>query len=39
LNNGKSACQSLLDVAAARKPKHVVNPAAFEHNRWRNLFL
>jgi phosphoglycerate dehydrogenase-like enzyme len=35
LNNGKSACQSLLEVAAGRRPKHVVNPAAFEHPRWR----
>jgi phosphoglycerate dehydrogenase-like enzyme len=37
LNNGKSACQSLLDVANGRRPKHVVNPAAFEHQRWRNV--
>jgi D-3-phosphoglycerate dehydrogenase len=35
LNNGKSACQSLLDVAAGRRPQYVVNPAAFEHSRWR----
>jgi D-3-phosphoglycerate dehydrogenase len=35
LNNGKSACQSLLEVANGRRPKHVVNPAAFEHPRWR----
>ncbi len=34
LNNGRSACQSLLDVAAGRRPKHVVNAAAFEHARW-----
>jgi D-3-phosphoglycerate dehydrogenase len=35
LNNGRSACQSLLDVANGRRPKHVVNPAAFEHPHWR----
>jgi phosphoglycerate dehydrogenase-like enzyme len=35
LNNGKSACHSLLDVAAGRRPKYVVNPAAFDHPRWR----
>ncbi len=34
LNNGRSACQSLLAVAAGRRPKHVVNPAAFDHPRW-----
>ena len=34
LNNGRSACQSLLEVAAGQRPKHVVNPAAFEHPRW-----
>jgi phosphoglycerate dehydrogenase-like enzyme len=34
LNNGRSACQSLLDVASGRRPKHVVNPAAFAHPRW-----
>jgi D-3-phosphoglycerate dehydrogenase len=34
LNNGRSACQSLLDVAAGRRPRHVVNPAAFEHAKW-----
>jgi D-3-phosphoglycerate dehydrogenase len=30
LNNGKSACQSLLDVAAGRVPKNVVNRAVFD---------
>jgi D-3-phosphoglycerate dehydrogenase len=35
LNIGKNACQSLLDVAVGRRPKHVVNAAAFEHPRWR----
>jgi D-3-phosphoglycerate dehydrogenase len=35
LNIGRNACQSLLDAAAGRRPKHVVNPAAFEHPRWR----
>jgi phosphoglycerate dehydrogenase-like enzyme len=34
LNNGRSACRSLLDVAAGRRPKYVVNPAAFDHPRW-----
>ncbi|MEX2142002.1 MAG: NAD(P)-dependent oxidoreductase [Pirellulales bacterium] len=34
LNIGKNACQSLLDVAAGRRPKHVVNSAAFDHPRW-----
>ena len=33
-NIGKSACQSLLDVAAGRRPKHVVNPAVFQHPGW-----
>lgn len=33
--NGRSACQSLLDVAAGRTPKHVVNRAALEHPRLR----
>ncbi len=30
LNNGQSACQSLLDVAAGRARKHVVNRAVFD---------
>jgi phosphoglycerate dehydrogenase-like enzyme len=34
LNNGRSACQSLLAVAAGRRPKHVVNPMALEHPNW-----
>ncbi len=29
-NNGVSACQSLLNVAAGRAPKHVVNRSVFE---------
>jgi phosphoglycerate dehydrogenase-like enzyme len=34
LNIGRNACQGLLDAAAGRRPKHVVNPAAFEHPHW-----
>jgi D-3-phosphoglycerate dehydrogenase len=30
LGNGRSACQSILDVAAGRVPRHVVNRAALE---------
>lgn len=33
--NGRSAIRSLLDVAAGRRPEHVVNPEAFLHARWR----
>ncbi len=33
LGNGRSACESILDVAAGRVPKHVVNRAALEHPR------
>jgi len=33
LNNGKSACQSLLDVAAGRTPRNVVNRAVLDHPR------
>jgi phosphoglycerate dehydrogenase-like enzyme len=28
---GQDACRSILDVAAGRAPRHVVNPAALEH--------
>ena len=35
LGNGRSACQSMIDVAAGRVPEHVVNRAALEHARWR----
>jgi D-3-phosphoglycerate dehydrogenase len=31
LGNGQSACQSILDVAAGRVPRHVVNRAALAH--------
>jgi D-3-phosphoglycerate dehydrogenase len=33
-DNGRSACQSILDVAAGRAPRHIVNRAALEHPRW-----
>lgn len=33
LNNGRSACQSLLDVAAGRAPRHIVNRAVLDHPR------
>ncbi|MCL5025204.1 MAG: dehydrogenase [Chloroflexi bacterium] len=33
LGNGRSACQSILDVAAGRDPKNVVNRAAFDNPR------
>jgi phosphoglycerate dehydrogenase-like enzyme len=32
--NGRSACQSILDVAAGRAPQHIVNRPALEHPRW-----
>lgn len=32
--NGRSACQSILDAAAGRIPRFVVNPAALAHRRW-----
>lgn len=32
---GRSACQSILDVAAGRVPQHVVNREALAHPRWR----
>lgn len=31
LGNGRSACESILDVAAGRVPAHVVNRGALEH--------
>ena len=34
LGNGRSACQSLLDVAAGRVPQNVVNPEALQHPRF-----
>jgi D-3-phosphoglycerate dehydrogenase len=39
LGNGRSACQSIVDVAAGRVPQHAVNRAALEHPRWRKLPL
>jgi D-3-phosphoglycerate dehydrogenase len=33
LNNGRIACQSLLDLAAGRLPRNVVNRAALDHPR------
>jgi D-3-phosphoglycerate dehydrogenase len=33
--NGRSACQAILGVAAGRSPRHVVNPAALDHPRWK----
>ena len=38
LGNGRSACESILDVAAGRVPKHVVNRAALEHPRLKDRF-
>jgi len=34
-DNGRSACQSILDMAAGRTPRHVVNRDALEHPRLR----
>lgn len=34
--NGRSAIGSLIDVAQGRLPKHIVNHAALEHERWRS---
>jgi phosphoglycerate dehydrogenase-like enzyme len=33
--NGSSACRSIVDVAQGRLPRHVVNPEALQHPRWR----
>lgn len=33
LENGRSACQSILDVAAGREPRHIVNRAVLESPR------
>lgn len=33
LGNGRSACESILDVAAGRAPRYAVNPAALDHPR------
>lgn len=35
LNNGRSACQSLLDVAGGKVPAQVVNREALNHARWK----
>jgi phosphoglycerate dehydrogenase-like enzyme len=32
--NGRSACQSIVDVAAGRAPQHIVNREALKHARW-----
>jgi D-3-phosphoglycerate dehydrogenase len=32
---GRSACESILDVAAGRVPRHIVNRAALDHPAWR----
>jgi D-3-phosphoglycerate dehydrogenase len=37
LGNGRSACEAILDVAAGRTPRYVVNRAALEHSRWRHV--
>lgn len=34
---GRSACESILDVAAGRRPQHAVNPAALDHPRLQSL--
>jgi D-3-phosphoglycerate dehydrogenase len=34
---GRSACISILEVAAGRTPLHVVNPAALEHPRFQEM--
>lgn len=34
--NGRSACQSILDVAAGRTPQNIVNREALQHPRWRH---
>ena len=38
LGNGRSACESILDVAAGRVPRSVVNRQALEHPRARARF-
>jgi phosphoglycerate dehydrogenase-like enzyme len=35
--NGLAACRSILDVAAGRVPKHVVNGAALDHPRLKEI--
>jgi phosphoglycerate dehydrogenase-like enzyme len=37
LGNGRSACEAILDVAAGRVPRHVVNRAALDHPRLREI--
>ncbi len=34
---GRSACQSIVDVARGRTPRYVVNPIAFKHPRWTTI--
>jgi D-3-phosphoglycerate dehydrogenase len=36
--NGESAIQAVLDTAAGRRPRHVVDPTVFEHPRAREHF-
>ena len=36
LGNGRSACQSILDIAAGRAPGNIVNREALDHPRWRS---
>jgi D-3-phosphoglycerate dehydrogenase len=35
LGNGRSAGEAILDVAAGRTPRHIVNRAALDHPRWK----
>lgn len=37
LGNGSSAVQAVLDVAAGRRPQHVVNVEALAHPRWKEI--
>jgi D-3-phosphoglycerate dehydrogenase len=37
LGNGRSACQSIVDVAQGRVPRHVVNPDALNHHQLQYL--
>ena len=34
LGVGRSACQSIVDVASGRRPRHIVNPEALNHPRF-----
>lgn len=35
--NGRGACESILDVAAGRVPRHIVNREVLERPRWRTV--